>query len=78
MLWLWYIALWIDLIGLVPGARAEARLLRVDSRRQPARPASRRSPSVRRRLPRPLQGIPLRPLSPAKRDRVRVLAASYG
>jgi hypothetical protein len=76
MLWLWYIALWIDLIGLVPGARPEARLLRVD-RRQPARPASRRSPSVRRRVPRPLQGIPLRPLLRAKRDRVRVLAASY-
>jgi hypothetical protein len=42
MLWLWYIALWTDLIGLVPGARPEARLLRVDNRRQPARRASRR------------------------------------
>jgi hypothetical protein len=37
-LWLWYIALWVDLIGLVPGARPEARLLRIDNRRQPARP----------------------------------------
>ena len=32
MLWLWYIALWTDLIGLVPGAHPEARLLRVEHR----------------------------------------------
>jgi hypothetical protein len=33
-LWLWYIAFWTDLIGLVPGARPEARLLPVENRRQ--------------------------------------------
>ena len=27
MLWLLYIAWWTDLVGLVPGARPEARLL---------------------------------------------------
>ena len=34
MVWLWYIALWTDLIGLVPGARPAARLLRVEPRGQ--------------------------------------------
>jgi hypothetical protein len=27
MLWLWYIAFWADVIGLVPRARPEARLM---------------------------------------------------
>ena len=29
MLWLFYVAWWIDIIGLIPGARPEARLLPV-------------------------------------------------
>jgi hypothetical protein len=32
MLWLVYVAWWVDLIGLVPGASPEARLLPVKSR----------------------------------------------
>ena len=31
LLWLWYIALWADLIGLQPGARPEARVLPVEN-----------------------------------------------
>ena len=31
MLWLLYIAWWTDLVGLVPGARPDARLLPVMS-----------------------------------------------
>ena len=30
MLWLWYLAVWTDLVGLVPGARPEARLIAVE------------------------------------------------
>ena len=29
MLWLFYVAWWTDIIGLIPGARPEARLLPV-------------------------------------------------
>ena len=51
MFWLWSAALWADQIGLVPGARPEARLLPVGNCPQPARPARhRRSRSTRPRL----------------------------
>ena len=51
LLWLWSVALWADLIGLVPGARPDARLLPVGNCPQPARPARhRRSRSTRPRL----------------------------
>jgi hypothetical protein len=45
MLWLFYVAWWTDLIGLVPGASAEARLLPITAR--PLTPPRRQMATAR-------------------------------
>lgn len=46
MLWLVYMAWWVDLVGLVPGAAPEARLLPVRGRAPGGEPPSPASPAV--------------------------------